>query len=33
MKDINNIVEWLERANEALFYHFNVKCILYIIEN
>ena len=33
MKDINNIVEWLEKANEAQFYHFNVKCIFYVIEN
>ena len=26
-------VEWLEKANKALFNHFDVKCVLYIAEN
>ena len=26
-------MEWLEKANRALFNHFGVKCVLYIVEN
>ena len=33
MRDLSNVVEWLERANRSMFNHFNLKCVLYIIEN
>jgi hypothetical protein len=32
-RDLAKTVEWLERANKALFNHFNVKCVLYMVEN
>jgi hypothetical protein len=33
MRDLANVVDWLERANRTMFYHFDLKCVLYIIEN
>ena len=33
MRDLTNVVKWLERANRTMFNHFNLKCVLYIIEN
>lgn len=33
MRDLGNVVGWLEKANRAMFNHFNIKCVLYIIEN
>jgi hypothetical protein len=33
MYDLGNVVEWIEQANKTMFYHFNIKCVLYIIEN
>ena len=33
MRDLGNVVEWLEKANRAMFNHFDMKCVLYIIEN
>ena len=33
MRDLAKTVRWLEKANLALFNHFNIKCILYIVEN
>lgn len=33
MRDLGNVVEWLEKANRSMFNHFNMKCVLYIIEN
>jgi hypothetical protein len=32
-RDLSKTVDWLEKANKALFNHFNVKCVLYIVEN
>ena len=32
-RDLAKTVEWLEKANKALFNHFGVKCMLYIVEN
>jgi|TARA_B110000285_G_C14901717_1_gene503597 hypothetical protein len=33
LRDLGNVVAWLEKANRAMFNHFNIKCVLYIIEN
>jgi len=33
MRDLSNVVEWIEKANRAMFSHFDMKCVLYIIEN
>ena len=33
MRDLYNVVRWLERANKAMFNHFNIKCVLYLCEN
>jgi len=33
MRDLSNVVEWIEQANKAMFNHFDMKCVLYIIEN
>jgi len=33
MRDLQKTVRWLEKANSALFQHFNIKCVLYIVEN
>ena len=33
LRDLGNVVSWLEKANRAMFNHFNIKCVLYIIEN
>lgn len=33
MRDLGNVVKWLEQANKTFFNHFNIKCVLYIIEN
>lgn len=33
MRDLTKIVFWLETANRTMFQHFNVKGVLYIIEN
>jgi hypothetical protein len=33
MRDLGNVVEWIELSNRVFFNHFNVKCVLYIIEN
>lgn len=33
MRDLANVVKQLEQANKAMFYHFDLKCVLYIIEN
>lgn len=33
MRDLRNVVSWLEKANRAMFNHFNIKVVLYIIEN
>ena len=32
-RDLYKTVQWVERANKYMFYHFNVKCTLYILEN
>jgi hypothetical protein len=33
MRDLGNVVAWLEKANRSLFNHFHIKAVLYIIEN
>lgn len=33
MRDLRNVVAWLEKANRAMFNHFGMKAVLYIIEN
>lgn len=33
MRDLTNVVEWIEKANVSMFNHFEVKAVLYIIEN
>jgi hypothetical protein len=33
MRDLYNVVKWIEKANKSMFNHFNVKCVLYICEN
>ena len=33
MRDLAKTVRWLERANQTMFNHFGIKCVLYIIEN
>jgi hypothetical protein len=33
MRDLGNVVEWLEQANRAMFNHFQMKCVLYVVEN
>jgi hypothetical protein len=33
MRDITKCVFWLETANRSMFNHFNIKGVLYIIEN
>ena len=33
MRDLGNVVEWLEKANRAMFNHFDIKCVLCIVEN
>ena len=33
LRDLGNVVEWLEDSNRAMFNHFDVKCVLYIVEN
>jgi hypothetical protein len=33
MRDLTNVVEWIEKANMTMFNHFEVKAVLYIIEN
>jgi len=33
MRDLSNVVEWLEKANRAMFKHFDMKCVLYVVEN
>mmetsp|Transcript_41110 Transcript_41110/g.62469 ORF Transcript_41110/g.62469 Transcript_41110/m.62469 type:complete len:409 (+) Transcript_41110:2758-3984(+) len=33
MRDLSKTVRWLESANLAMFNHFNIKCILYLVEN
>lgn len=33
ISDLARTVNWLERVNKSMFNHFNVKVVLYIIEN
>lgn len=33
MRDLRSVVAWLEKANRAMFNHFGIKAVLYIIEN
>lgn len=33
MADLSKTVKWLERANQTMFYHFGIKCVLYLVEN
>lgn len=33
MRDLTNAVEWIEKANVAMFNHFEVKAVLFIVEN
>jgi hypothetical protein len=33
LRDLGNVVEWLEDANRAMFNHFDTKCVLYVVEN
>lgn len=33
MRDLTNVVEWIEKANLTMFNHFDVKAVLYVIEN
>ena len=33
MRDLGNVVSWLEKANRSMFNHFHIKAVLYIIEN
>lgn len=33
MRDLSNVVEWLEKANMTMFNHYSTKCTLFILEN
>ena len=33
MRDLNNVVSWIEKANKTMFNHYHIKAILYLIEN
>ena len=33
IRDLGNVVEWIELSNRVFFNHFNIKCVLYIVEN
>lgn len=33
MADLSKTVQWLERANQTMFNHFGIKCVLYLVEN
>lgn len=33
MRDLTNVVEWVEKANLSMFNHFDCKAVVYIIEN
>lgn len=33
MRDLNNVVQWIEKANKTMFNHYHIKAVLYLIEN
>lgn len=33
MKDLTDVIEWIELANKTLFKQLNVKMVLYVFEN
>jgi hypothetical protein len=33
IRDLSKTVRWIEQANSAMFNHFGIKCVFYIIEN
>jgi hypothetical protein len=33
MRDLNNVVNWIEKANKTMFNHYYIKAVLYLVEN
>jgi hypothetical protein len=33
MRDLSNVVQWIEKANRTMFNHYHIKACLYLIEN